>query len=196
MTMAEDTYSIVIPVQPMGSASTGLPIAIVAQKDGAGKTTLDLNLTVAWKLADQPAAVIDLDSQASAAVWFDHRETYAPVVVLAHATRLHAVLTAAEGTGAALTLIDSAPSVEAPALAAVRAADLVLVPCRASVLDLRAVEATLALVALAGTPAALLHAALPPSAREQAHRGNAIGTGAEDTEGAASADMGTSTGAG
>ena len=143
MTMAEDTYSIVIPVQPMGSASTGLPIAIVAQKDGAGKTTRDFNLAVAWKLADQPAAVIDIDPQASAAVWSDYRETYAPVAVSAHATRLHAVLTAAEGTGAALTLIDSASSMEAPALAAVRAADLVLVPCRVSVLDLRAVEATL-----------------------------------------------------
>ena len=115
-----------------------LTVALVSQKGGAGKTTIAINLAVASELAGRPAVVVDLDPQASAATWGDSREAEAPVVVSAQAARLAEVLATAREHGAALTLIDTAPHAEAAA----RTADLVLVPCRPSVLDLRAVTAS------------------------------------------------------
>ena len=64
------------------------------------------------------------------------------MVVSAQAARLDGILATAREHGAALTLIDSAPHAESGTLAAARAADLVLVPCRPSILDLRTVTAS------------------------------------------------------
>ena len=138
-----------------------LTVALVSQKGGAGKTTIAINLAVASELAGQPAVVVDLDPQASAAAWVDSREAEAPVVVSAQAARLAEVLATAREHGAGLTLIDTAPHAEAAALAAARVADLVLVPCRPSVLDLRAVTASQDIAKLAGTPAAAVLCGVP-----------------------------------
>ena len=138
-----------------------LSVAIVSQKGGVGKTTLALNLAVAAELAGHAALIVDLDPQASAAAWGDPREAEAPVVVSAQTARLAEVLTTAREHGAALCLIDTAPHVESPALAAARAADLVLVPCRPSILDLRAVTASQTIAQLAGTPAAAVLCGVP-----------------------------------
>lgn len=128
-------------------------IAIISQKGGAGKTTLALNLAVAATRSGQQCAVIDIDPQASAKCWHDLREDDAPVVVSAQAARLPEILEAARENGAALVIIDTAPHSESAALAAARAADLVLVPCRPSLLDLKAITTTIDLAALAKTPA-------------------------------------------
>ena len=71
------------------------------------------------------------------------------------------MLATAREHGAALAIIDTAPHAEAAALAAARAADLVLVPCRPSVLDLRAVTASQDIAKLAGTAAAAVLCAIP-----------------------------------
>ena len=138
-----------------------LTIAIVSQKGGVGKTSLALNLAVAAELAGHAALIVDLDPQASAAAWADSREADAPVVLSVQAARLAEVLTTARDHDAALCLIDTAPHAESPALAAARAADLVLVPCRASILDLRAVTASQAIAQLAGTPASAVLCGVP-----------------------------------
>ena len=138
-----------------------LTVALISQKGGAGKTTLALNLAVASGLSGRAAAVIDLDPQASAAAWADSRERDTPAVVSAQASRLGEMLSAARRHGAALALIDTAPHAETAALAAARAADLVLVPCRPSILDLRAVAASRDIALLAGVPAAAVLCAVP-----------------------------------
>ncbi len=58
-------------------------------------------------------------------------------------------MAAAEGGGADLIVIDSAPHSESAALAAIRIADLILIPCQPSILDLRAISDTIDLVKLA-----------------------------------------------
>jgi chromosome partitioning protein len=125
-------------------------IAILSQKGGAGKTTLCLHLAVAAQLAGQTVVVIDLDPQTSAAGWKDSRNTDNPVVVAVPESRLlHALKTAKEG-GADLVFIDSAPHARDVALAAAEVSDLILIPCRPGILDLRAIGPTARIAKLAG----------------------------------------------
>jgi chromosome partitioning protein len=139
-------------------------VAILSQKGGTGKTTLTLHLAVASERAGQAAAVIDLDPQASAAGWKDSRTSETPVIVPVPPSRLPQALEAAKSGGAALTLIDTAPHASDAALAAAEAADLVLIPCRAGILDLRAIGTTARAVKLAGKPAYVVLNAMPPRA--------------------------------
>lgn len=136
-------------------------IAILSQKGGAGKTTLAINLAVAATLSRQSAAIIDLDPQASASSWNDAREADKPAVVSAQPARLTQVLQAAQDAGAHWIFIDSAPHSESTALAAARAADFVLIPCRPAILDIRAIRHTVELIELTGTPAAVVLNCVP-----------------------------------
>lgn len=137
-------------------------IALVSQKGGAGKTTLALHLAVAWQQAGRNTAVIDLDPQASAANWADRREANLPVVRSAHASRLEQELKEVRGAGGEIVVLDTAPHSDAVILGAAKVADLVVVPCRPSILDLEALAGTLELVSITPVPVlAVLNAVLP-----------------------------------
>ncbi len=141
-------------------------IAIISQKGGAGKTTMAINLAMVAEQGKKSTAVIDLDPQASATGWGDHRISDhgidRPAVIFAQAARLPQVLAAASEAGAALAIIDTAPLSESSALAAARSADLILIPCRPGILDLRAIHSTIDLVKLAGKQAAVVLNSVPP----------------------------------
>lgn len=137
-------------------------IAFLSQKGGAGKTTLALHLGVAAESRRRPTVIIDLDPQASAAGWKDLRSRSTPLVLAAPPARLSQILETAGREGAALALIDTAPHSEGAALAAARLADLILIPCRPSILDLRAIRSTVDIAALAGRPACIVLNAVPP----------------------------------
>ena len=137
-------------------------IAIVSRKGGAGKTTLALHLAVVAQIKGKEVAIIDLDPQASAAGWGDSRTQESPVVVSAQAARLPKVLQTASDAGADLAIIDTAPHSETAALAAIRCADLILIPCRPAILDLRAISDTIDLVNLAKKTATVVLNAVPP----------------------------------
>ena len=121
-------------------------IAVIAQKGGTGKTTLALSMAVAAQQAGRTAAIIDLDPQASASNWGDRRKGDSPAVVSAQPGRLSQILKAAEESGADLVVIDTPPRAERAAMAAARAAHLVLVPCRPSIFDLETFSTTLDLI--------------------------------------------------
>jgi chromosome partitioning protein len=121
-------------------------IAAISQKGGTGKTTLVVHLAVA---AGVKSAVIDLDPQASASAWRDLRRAESPPVVSVQPSRLSQALRTAEEAGASSVIIDTAPHSEASALAAARVADVILIPCRPALLDLRAISASVDIVQLA-----------------------------------------------
>jgi chromosome partitioning protein len=139
-------------------------VAVESQKGGSGKTTATLNLAVAAGLAGKAAVVIDIDPQASAAGWKDSRPAEAPVVVSIPPARLPQALEAAREGGADIAFIDTAPHAENAALAAAKAADIVLILTRPGILDLRAIGSTADLAKIAGKPAFVVLNAIPPGA--------------------------------
>jgi chromosome partitioning protein len=139
-------------------------VAVESQKGGSGKTTATLNLAVAAGLAGKAAVVIDIDPQASAAGWKDSRPAEAPVVVSIPPARLPQALEAAREGGADIAFIDTAPHAENAALAAAKAADIILILTRPGILDLRAIGSTADLAKIAGKPAFVVLNAIPPGA--------------------------------
>ncbi|HEY1363573.1 MAG TPA: ParA family protein [Xanthobacteraceae bacterium] len=149
-------------------------VAVIAQKGGVGKTTLTLHLAVA-ATAHGPVSIIDMDPQSSAAQWADERRQLQPVVIACPPARLAMSLQTARRNGARITFIDTAPAVESPALAAVRAADFCLIVSRPGILDLRSIGINVEIARLAGKPVALVINAAPSQgghatvASEEAH---------------------------
>jgi len=127
-------------------------IAILSQKGGAGKTTLALHLAVASEQDGKIAVILDLDPQASATLWKDSRQDEKPAVISLQASRLENVLNTARKEGAERVFIDTAPHSESASLAAARVADLILIPCRPAILDLRAIRHTIDLARIAQKP--------------------------------------------
>lgn len=149
-------------------------IAILSQKGGAGKTTLAIHLSIAAGQSAHTAVIIDLDPQASATHWKDSRQDETPAVVSAQASRLTSVLDAAKQGGARLAIIDTAPHSESASLAAARAADLILIPCRPAILDLRAIRSTIDIAKIADKPAAAVLNSVPPRGSLAADAADAI----------------------
>jgi chromosome partitioning protein len=142
-------------------------IALIAQKGGTGKTTMALSLAVAAVQGGRTVAVIDLDPQASAGNWADRRAMKdAPAVVSAHVPRLQSVIDTARQNGVDLLIIDTPGKSEQAALAAAKAADLVLIPCRPQIYDIETLSATKEIIDLAGgRPAFVILNAVPPQGR-------------------------------
>lgn len=128
-------------------------IAIISQKGGAGKTTLALNLAIASEIDGKSAAIFDLDPQASSTDWKDSREAEAPAVISLHAARINHYLEMARKNVADLVIFDTAPHSQKDALDAAQAADLILIPCKPSLLDLRAISSSVKIAQLAEKPA-------------------------------------------
>jgi len=139
-------------------------IAIIAQKGGAGKTTVAVNLAVAAEVAGIKTALFDLDAQESATVWADRRETESPHVEFLTERRLPEAIKAADQQGFGLCIIDTPPAAGPQALTAAELADLVLIPCRPSLVDLDAIRRTAQLVKSASVPAYVLFNAAPHGA--------------------------------
>ncbi len=99
-------------------------LSLIAQKGGAGKTTICIHLAVALTQRGLSCTILDLDPQSSALRWHDTRA--------ASANRLPYLLDTAREAAMDVILLDTAPHSERTAWAA----DLVLVPCRPSMVAL------------------------------------------------------------
>ncbi len=140
---------------------TGAVVSIAQQKGGAGKTTLAIQLGVAWWAKGRRVAMLDIDPQASLFTWFNLRrrrlgdEQGGLVVQGLSGWRLGGEVGRLRREFD-LVLIDNPPHAETDARSALRAADLALLPCQPNALDLWASRATLDLAQAAGTEALLV----------------------------------------
>ncbi len=115
-------------------------IAIISQKGGSGKTTTLLNLAVAAQQDGNTVLIVDLDMQASATDWHRARADKSPHVQPTHPAGLAELLKTAEEQGVDFVFIDTAAKTESDTAMAIEVADLVLITCRPSVMDLRAMR--------------------------------------------------------
>ena len=137
-------------------------VALIAQKGGTGKTTLAVSLAVAAGQVGMTSIIIDLDPQGTACNWKDRRKSDGPVVIDAQPGRLAAALAKAEENGVDFAVIDTPARNEQSALAAAKAADLVLIPCRPQAYDLETIPNTKEILSLAGNkPAVVVLNAVP-----------------------------------
>lgn len=137
-------------------------IALINQKGGVGKTTVALHLAAAFQQHGGDALVLDLDPQASATEWHDARSEPLPHVESIQPARLAKVVEHAAEIGTHALILDTAPHAESTALDAARCADLVLVPCQPSIMDLRAMRKTVELLKLVRVPAFAILNSVPP----------------------------------
>jgi chromosome partitioning protein len=118
-------------------------LGLLSRKGGVGKTTLAVHLAVLAQEAGRRTLLIDLDPQRSAAGWWKAREADTPLLLETTPDRLADMLGAAQDEGIDLAVIDTRPSAEADAVQVAKLSDLVLVPTRPGILDLRAILDTL-----------------------------------------------------
>jgi chromosome partitioning protein len=128
-------------------------LALLSQKGGSGKSTLAVHLAVIAQATGRRTVIIDLDPQRSAAGWWETRTADTPEMVEATPGDLRAVLDAARDDGVDLAVVDTRPSAGADAAAAAAVTDLVLIPTRPAIFDLKAISATVDVVASAKAPA-------------------------------------------
>lgn len=136
-------------------------VALLARKGGAGKTTTAVHLAVAAVQAGRRVLLIDADPQRSAAGWWRARQAGAPELVECEADQVRDVTLAARADGVELVVVDTRPSVEADTVTLARLADLVLIPTRPSILDLRAIAGTVEVVQAVRARAFILLNAVP-----------------------------------
>jgi chromosome partitioning protein len=137
-------------------------IAFVTQKGGAGKSTLASSVAVTASSAGERVAVIDLDPLQTLVTW---SATRSDSITVEHAppAKLKALLAALEKKGVTLVVIDAPGQGGEETLAAIRAADLCIIPARPNAFDLWASEKTRAQVKVAGADYAFLLNQCPPS---------------------------------
>ena len=132
-------------------------VTLLAQKGGVGKTTLTLHYAVeALRQGANRVAVIDTDPQGSASRWAKRRDSEAPIMLAADERTLPDAVDACRENDIDLVLIDTPPHVEASTANAARLADLCVIPCGSSVLDIEAIGGTVAIIDAIGRPGVIV----------------------------------------
>jgi chromosome partitioning protein len=141
-------------------------LALLARKGGTGKTTLAVHLAVLAAESGRKVLLVDTDPQRSAGEWWRVRKGEDPRLVECTAARVPAVLEAARADGIDLVVVDTRPSLEADTAEIARVSDMVLIPTRPGILDLRAIAPTTEVVrALATCHSMIVLNAVPAGRR-------------------------------
>lgn len=135
-------------------------ITIAGQKGGTGKSTLACHFAVAFAKSKSKVALIDTDPQQTITNWYTVRQR-------ANSNNFHNIDFAISSgwkvnneilklNQSDIIIIDSPPHMETETKAAIRSADLVLIPCQPSPNDIWATKNTIEIVDKEGKSKALI----------------------------------------
>ena len=140
-------------------------VVFASRKGGSGKSTLAAHLAAHAQKPSRSVLLIDSDPQGSLSLWHGLRETDG--LQLRTAQRgIADIAKAAKRDGFDWVFIDTAPNMSTSVVDAMRAATLVVVPCRPALFDLEAVQETIRFAREACKPYAVVINAAPPRRQE------------------------------
>jgi len=132
-------------------------IVLATQKGGSGKSTLAIGLALAAIKAGHSVRLIETDSQGTLSNWQARRVYAEPIVEpVYNADMIEQRLQSFDRGGVTLTIIDTAGGVSAATTAAIRHADLCLIPARPNTADIEATASTLSIARAWNTPFAFV----------------------------------------
>ena len=138
-------------------------IVVASHKGGSGKTTLSAHLAVAAERANAgPVVLLDIDPQGSLIDWWERRPDHVPAFAQSSTARLGDDLEALRRKGYRLAIVDTPPAASETIATVIGLAELVIVPTRGSLPDLRALTATLHICAATGRQVAVAIMAARP----------------------------------
>ena len=136
-------------------------ITFVTQKGGSGKTTLALSCAAAAEEQGSRALVLDMDPQGTAEAWYQAREATTPKLAAITAADLPNAIAGGQPRFD-VVLIDTPGRDEPSTAAAIRHADLCLIPCRPTPADMKATPPTVATIKRLGKQSAFVLNQTPP----------------------------------
>ena len=114
-------------------------IAVLNQKGGAGKTTIATNLTHALQLEGHKVILVDSDPQGSARDWNAASDgALIKVIGMDRSTLAKDIMAVVDNHD--FIIIDGAPQIADLAIAAIKCADMILIPVQPSPYDIWACE--------------------------------------------------------
>ena len=144
-------------------------ITLLSQKGGSGKSTLAISLAVCADQHNENVLVLDIDPQGSVASWSERRtHSTTPVVLHIQPRTLPNTLAKARENGADWIFIDTAGHHNQDAFIAAQLADIVLIPCRPSIIDMDAIQASILSAKQAGKPIYVVLNGVSPVSTTQA----------------------------
>ncbi|MGR4866389.1 AAA family ATPase [Caulobacter sp. LARHSG274] len=114
-------------------------VAVISRKGGAGKTTLSINLALTAHLAGWKTMLADIDPQRSASDALRARTAAGPTLAEINAGKLFQARSQALHDGYDVMLIDTPAAPDADVAVAVNSADLCVLVCRPTFLDIASV---------------------------------------------------------
>jgi chromosome partitioning protein len=140
-------------------------IVVASHKGGSGKTTLSAHLAVAAeRAAAGPVVLLDIDPRGALIDWWEARPDHVPAFAQSSVERVAEDLEALRRKGYRLAIVDTPPAASETIATVIGLAELVIVPTRGSLPELRALTATLHICADSGRQAAVAIMAAQPGA--------------------------------
>jgi chromosome partitioning protein len=150
-------------------------IAFATQKGGPGKSTLAIGLAVAAMQLGERVSLLDTDRQGTVANWRGRRSLTEPAVEwVGDGYELERSMRRLANKGCTLAIIDTPGTNDMSLAAALRAADLCLIPARPSVADIEATHPTLYMIRKLGKDFAFVLNQAPARSRRPSEAAAAL----------------------